>query len=361
MKIRYTRGEHIPALDSIRGLAVLLVILFHCYPHNITKIGWIGVDIFFVLSGFLITGILLDTKGKANFYKNFIIRRTLRIFPLYYFALLVCLVIIPAFWPGVMSTDFNFYITNQKWFWLYCQNWLFSLRGFPVDHTLVHFWSLAVEEQFYIFWPLLIMVLNRKQLLYVSILLIAFSAYFKFFLGSRLGFVYPFQYLSTFARMDALLIGAIIAILIRGERAWLEKYAKYFAIISLLIVSIFFIRFRIVFFGELASIYLFIDILAGYLILYMLNTESKFYFLKKFLNASFFRILGKYSYGLYVYHAIILRILENHYYNNLKEHYESSLLAILIIGSITIILSFIISILSFWFIESPLLKLKKYF
>lgn len=158
LSIKYNPKQHISALDSIRGVAVLLVILFHCYPTYITKLGWLGVDLFFVLSGFLITGLLLDAKGKNNYYRNFIVRRTLRIFPLYYFALLLCLVIVPIVFKSLLPPDYGYYTANQLWFWTYTQNWLFSKTGFPENLTLVHFWSLAVEEQFYLFWPLFVRI-----------------------------------------------------------------------------------------------------------------------------------------------------------------------------------------------------------
>lgn len=358
MNLSYQPHKHIPALDSLRGIAVLLVIIFHCFPHNVTKIGWIGVDIFFVLSGFLITGILLDTKGKKNFYLNFIVRRTLRIFPLYYFSLILCLVLIPVFLPGVMSPGFSYYIIHQPWFWLYCQNWLFSLTGFPEDHTLVHFWSLAVEEQFYVFWPFVIMLVNRKWLLPLSLMLIVFSSFFKFYLGQRLGLVSPFEYMATVSRMDALLIGAIIAILIRDKKQWLEKYTKYFAVVSFVIVLAGLAKYRSLHFINLAPLYIFIEILAGCFLLYMLAAKPS---TKSIFDNSVFAFLGKYSYGLYVYHYIIFNILKHHYWDVLKTHVSNAVLAMVVLGLIALLLSLVISLLSFKILESPLLKLKKYF
>src|SRR5690348_15214555 len=115
----YANSRHIPALDGLRGIAVLSVMLYHCFPFLITKLGWAGVDLFFVLSGFLITGILLDSKAKPNYYKNFIVRRVLRIFPLYYFVLALMLLLIPFFFPDFLGAHFTYYTKHQQWFWLY--------------------------------------------------------------------------------------------------------------------------------------------------------------------------------------------------------------------------------------------------
>src|SRR5205823_4429412 len=115
------------ALDGLRAIAVVSVIVFHTRTHGlapaidaVVMTGWVGVDLFFVLSGFLITGILLDAKGGARYFRNFYIRRTLRIFPLYYTVLLCALVVA----PHVLSTDdaTRALVAKQGWLWAYAQN-----------------------------------------------------------------------------------------------------------------------------------------------------------------------------------------------------------------------------------------------
>src|SRR5262245_39580963 len=151
---------HIPALDGLRGIAILLVI-----PHNadvfsnsaawlwpaalLAHAGWIGVQLFFVLSGFLITRNLLDSRAADNYFQSFYWRRVLRIFPLYYLTLIAGLVIAPRlfqFPSGALAS-----LQNQAWLWTFLSNWTQPL-GLEVS-GFSHFWSLAIEEQFYLVWP----------------------------------------------------------------------------------------------------------------------------------------------------------------------------------------------------------------
>ena len=360
MNIEYTPGRHLPALDKLRGLAVLLVIFFHCYPHTVTKFGWVGVDLFFVLSGFLITGILLDSKASKKYYINFIARRTLRIFPLYYFALLVCLIIIPRFLPFLIDDKYDYYINNQVYFWTYSQNWLFSKTGFPENLTLVHFWSLAVEEQFYLFWPLFVKIFNTRNLLKFTILLIAFSVLFRSYIGQEIGFISPYEYMATLSRMDGLLIGAVIAILIRKRKHWLEKYTKYFFVTSLSMVVAGIIYKRSLLFINLSSIFIFIDILAGCLLVHMLCIKKED-IIQKILNQKIFIFLGKYSYGLYVYHYILFMFFDENLKSIINKYINNDLLTFILAGSTIFLFSVGISVLSFKLIEMPFLKMKKIF
>ena len=359
LNIEYSSKKHIPALDSVRGLAVLLIMLFHCFNYVVFKFGWIGVDLFFVLSGFLITGILLDSKATANCYKNFIVRRILRIFPLYYFILLFCLVVVPLIWPKLFGNGFEYYIHHQSWFWLYMQNWLYSKTGFPDNHTLVHLWSLAVEEQFYIFWPLVVRIFNTKKLFAVCLIIIIFSLIFRFYIGVKMGLIHPFQYMATLSRMDALITGAIIAILIRKRPAWLEKYTVPVFIISLIILGASMLYLRAVLFLRLAPVYTFIDILSGCLLIFMLS-KRKFLILRP-LHHSVFSFLGKYSYGLYVYHYILYNVFEYSVLPKLITVIEKKEIALLGIGIVVFFISIPISMLSYNYLEKPFLKLKRFF
>ncbi|PJJ76593.1 peptidoglycan/LPS O-acetylase OafA/YrhL [Thermoflavifilum aggregans] len=353
---------HIPALDGLRGMAILLVLLYHCFPFFITKLGWTGVDLFFVLSGFLITGILLDTKHEKGYYKNFIIRRILRIFPLYYLVLCVLFIFIPLFGlDQVRGHQFGFYQNHQKWFWLYMQNWLYSLQGFPSNHALVHFWSLAVEEQFYIFWPFLIWLIPRRWIPATILILIAFGILFRLRLGSLIGLGYTYPYLSTLSRMDALLIGGIIAYLIRFKKSFLVQHTKSFFLLSVLgtLISLFIIRSAN--FLNLSPVYTIIDILFGCLLIYSLHTETHVFSL--LFRSPLLGFLGKYSYGIYVYHYLLYQMIGMHFFkiSPVNGIPETNLMNKLTFGIAITGLSIGISWISYHVWEKPFLSLKKYF
>ena len=145
--------ERIPELDGLRGLAVLMVMAYHAFAYEmvreqwgglaralvwVTNLGWLGVDLFFVLSGFLITGVLLRTRQDARYLSNFYWRRALRILPLYFFVLLVI---------GLFYAHAGQFVLLSA---LFLVNWA-SLFGVPLIYGPL--WSLAVEEHFYLFWP----------------------------------------------------------------------------------------------------------------------------------------------------------------------------------------------------------------
>src|SRR6185369_11722869 len=144
---------HLLQLDGLRGVAILLVMVYHfCLPHpgfhghssgfllQWAQGGWMGVDLFFVLSGFLITGILVETREQRHYFRNFLARRFLRIWPLYYLSLLLLVVLVPM----AMSTtppELQSMREEQAWFWLYGANWLFALEGGFSRTSGGYFWS----------------------------------------------------------------------------------------------------------------------------------------------------------------------------------------------------------------------------
>ena len=169
--------SRVPALDGLRGIAVLLVLIHHFsgipaaglgVPTGFYRewlrfatIGWAGVDLFFVLSGFLITSILYDAKGPAlAFFKNFYARRALRIFPVYYVLVVFMLFLLPWIIPGEEAASAKLR-DNQLWLWFYLRN-IQSLADFQsligTGHLVGHLWSLAVEEQFYLVWPMVVLL-----------------------------------------------------------------------------------------------------------------------------------------------------------------------------------------------------------
>ncbi|MCL6524164.1 MAG: acyltransferase [Thermoflavifilum sp.] len=354
--------SHIPALDGLRGMAILLVLLYHCFPFLITRLGWVGVDLFFVLSGFLITGILLDTKYSKGYYKNFIVRRVLRIFPLYYLVLCILFIFIPLVGlEKIRGQNFIFYSHHQQWFWLYMQNWLFSIKGFPENHSLVHFWSLAVEEQFYIFWPIIIYILPRRFFLLVTTSLIIFSILFRLKLGQFWSLNYTYPYLSTLSRMDALLVGGIIAYLIRYQKSILEKTIPFIMVLAVCgsIMGIFIIKSAS--FLRLYPIYTLFDISFACMLVYSLTIKKNLCTIV--FQSSALQFLGKYSYGIYVYHYILYEMVAMHFFkvNTTNGIPEINYIQILILGICIVLISIGISWISYRFWEKPFLGMKKYF
>lgn len=224
-------GNHVPELDGLRAIAILLVIVFHCrtvaqagngaeqFYLSMADAGWIGVDLFFVLSGYLITGILLDTVGTANYFRSFYIRRVLRIFPLYYAALAVYAVAAHGFGIERLAPPS---IGAEVAHWFYVQNWL-PLLDVPWTRPLAHFWSLGIEEQFYLFWPALVLMFARQgraeQLCLGTIAFaLAMRAIFSWAGESEAG------NFATVTRLDTLAIGGYIACLLRRrERSGINQ------------------------------------------------------------------------------------------------------------------------------------------
>jgi peptidoglycan/LPS O-acetylase OafA/YrhL len=210
-------GGRAPALDGVRGLACLMVLLHHTGRPGAASLGarlfnrmsaggWAGVDLFFVLSGFLITSLLLDARARPGGLPRFWARRALRILPLAYVYLAV--VLHSPWWRG--EAWYAGVYRSQAWFWLYANNWLALFRP-GMDHGLLgHYWSLAIEEQFYLLWPLAVFCLSASRLQTVCLAAVGASL-----VGHVLGValhVSPDILLSlTPARMDGLLLGAWIA------------------------------------------------------------------------------------------------------------------------------------------------------
>lgn len=347
MKLNYYKN-----LDGLRAIAALMVIIFHFLASfsydskiflslkKISIFGQTGVDLFFVLSGFLITRILLKTKKGNNYFLNFYSRRTLRIFPLYYFFLVLFYLIVP-FLTNVPSFSFG----EQLYFYTYLQNIsvTFNLGG-KGPH---HYWSLAVEEHFYLFWPLFIYFLNKKFIKYVVLGIVFLTILLRIIMVSNEYGVFYF----TFTRFDSLAIGALLALLELKSFFTVANRKKFVFGISvffvLLIIWAFAINNHLI---KETFKYLIYSCLYFFVIAYILSLDKSSY-LNKFLTSKILQFLGKISYGLYVYHPLVLIIMHKY----LVTGY------LLFDFIVLIIFTVIISHFSFVFFESKFIKLKKYF
>jgi peptidoglycan/LPS O-acetylase OafA/YrhL len=311
---------HLPVLDGLRGIAILAVIVYHYafelqHGHGIGGAiyellhqGRHGVDLFFVLSGFLITGILLDSRDSPRYFSTFYARRTLRIFPLYYGVLYVVLVLLPMLVPPLPLAQEV--IHQQGWLWAYGTNILMSWRDqvfFNAEHfNLAHFWSLAVEEQFYLVWPLLVLALSRRALAGVCIALVPLALATRWFFVAHTD-MGSAAYFFTVCRVDALALGALIATLARGSGglAALRRPALWIVpICALLWLAL------LPSTGgkhwEFSShfIYTPIGLFCGGIVCLALNAPPASA-TAQFLSTAPLRFFGKYSYGLYVFHFLL--------------------------------------------------------
>ena len=231
------RNQHFATIDGLRGVAILLVCIYHyglTYARDGVfggmlvaswlQMGWMGVDLFFVISGFLITSILLETREDTHYFRNFIVRRTLRIWPLYYLSLFFLIVVAPAVLQPVPD-DLLRLSDKQWWFWTYTANWLFALEGGFNQTPCGYYWSLAVEEQFYLLWPLVVWKTPEPRLRGVCVAMFAGSLGLRLALAAR-GVPEGSLYTMTFTHIEAVAGGALLALLAR-DPAWTARIVRW--------------------------------------------------------------------------------------------------------------------------------------
>jgi peptidoglycan/LPS O-acetylase OafA/YrhL len=364
-------STHIPALDGLRGLAILLVLLFHFTSDGggstwvgvitrwVSRLGWCGVDLFFVLSGFLITGILFDAKGSAHYFRNFYMRRVLRIFPLYYGALLVIFVIIPI-WRPMNGPQDQRLMQNQHWLWIYAANIPQAITNdWPLETSWVklnHFWSLAIEEHFYLVWPAIVFAFGRKTLMricagcIVVALLLRILVYFYWNDTAA--------YVLTPCRMDELAMGAMVALAARGPGgiAALLRPARWAAaILFVLLFAIWLLRM------EDLNYTVALTVLAAFFAALLVVAVAGAVASRVFSN-TVLRFFGKYSYGIYVFHWILSPIIERYFsYQRLGHATGSNFVGVALAMMIAISLSTLVAVLSWHLYEKHFLKLKRFF
>jgi peptidoglycan/LPS O-acetylase OafA/YrhL len=323
-------SNRIPALDGVRGLAILLVMLHHFTLNfaaeawlpklglRVLGAGWFGVDLFFVLSGFLITGILYDAKNSPVYFRSFYMRRVLRIFPLYYGVLLLVFVGAPLFSSPAILADSGEAFSNQAWLWSYGTNILIAWRKSWIFDSgwlqLGHFWSLAVEEQFYMVWPFVVLWCTRRTLVKVCLAVGAFALAIRVLLHLFDGHYAPIYVLSP-CRMDALAAGALLALLARAEnglQSLLRPSIMAAAIAGCFLLGVFVKRRQLLTTDPAVYTlgYSALAIILAAFLLHVLTTQPHS-LCGRIWGCSGLRFLGKYSYGLYVFHPPIQAFLWN--------------------------------------------------
>lgn len=369
----HTARGYIPALDGLRGVAILLVIASHYLGAHwrTATIGWTGVSLFFVLSGFLITSILLDEKNKPHYFRNFYARRTLRIFPLYYLVLTLVFVVAPLI-PALNTEAYREVASRQAWVWTYTMNLYASFYSeigqnpFAGDWLeMLHFWSLAVEEQFYLVWPLVVLFTTRRQLLGVCVVCILGAWGLRIYFAQEQLNTAP--YFFTLCRVDDLAIGALIAAVAR-EKDGLEKlrsYAPWLTIIALWVLLGVTADQRH-FFQLEATVqryaYTAFGVLYGCLLIFALSAPASNWY-RRAMEFAPLRSYGKYSYAIYIFHWALSVLLFEHIapLGKLTEMSGSENAAL--VGRVVIVAaaSWVIAFLSWHAYEKHFLKLKHRF
>jgi peptidoglycan/LPS O-acetylase OafA/YrhL len=374
-------ARHIAALDGLRGIAVLAVLVFHfswAFPDTtpllsaVRKVfwsGWIGVDLFFVLSGYLITrGLVKDSQySVSKRLKLFWARRAFRIFPLYYIVLIAGTVACFALGqrehvPGVG-------------YWLYFQNYTLAFDPMPLRWT-AHFWSLAIEEQFYFVWPLFVLFIARQKRPPLALLLLVASAIARTVLILVLPKLLHWDaeqtaklvYRATPTHMDGLLVGALLAMLEADpEHTWnlfVARFAKpifYGSFVLFLAMTLWTRGF---------NDYDRRVMIAGYPLIAVLFSASvhlaangKFApAVQGLLSRGVFAACGKVSYGMYIFHWVFVAL-----YAPAQESFVATVspnlgaLVSLALIAAGMVLTYGLAVLSFKFVEAPFLTLKEKF
>jgi peptidoglycan/LPS O-acetylase OafA/YrhL len=366
----YTR--HMPALDGVRALAVLGVASHHLFVgawgnavtrafHQAFIFGAAGVDLFFVLSGFLITGILFDSLGERRYFRKFYARRALRIFPLYYAALLVFAV----YWHYYgapeprLTLSFALYLQNTHWL----TGPIYTLPELP----LLHFWSLAIEEQFYLVWPLLVfLIASRRKLLGVCAAALVLCPLLRLLLTTH-GFTYDFMHTNTLCRADSLLAGAALALLLRGPaRERVLRLAPWIALAGALgVVAINFAALLPRATHEWLSYC--VQRTANYTTLAVMFTGFTALALRggglaRLCSIAPLRWLGRYSYGIYVFHVPLFLYFRGPVRDFLFSHGigNHGVVVVLTAGAV-FALTCLCAYASYQLFERRFLRLKRYF
>jgi len=369
------RGRHVPALDGVRGLAILLVLLHHFVAQTtatnrfeaavnwLCSYGSLGVDLFFLLSGFLITGILYDSRAEPRYLRTFYVRRVLRIFPLYYGVLIVVFFVGPAI-PGLQDSEFARLRQHQAWAWLYLVNVYLATHGGWVLSYIEHFWSLAVEEHFYLGWPLVVRAFAgaRRTLLVLSLSVAAASFCGRVVAAGAdvdpvaITVLTPFQ-------LDALLLGAFFAVYVRqpgGAQAARRTIVPMVLIGAVVLVAQFGLH-HLADFGPSAIRALrggaFHVLLAALLVHAV--TAPAWSLATRVFCSRWMMLLGKYSYGLYVYHHFVSYYCTRHGTEFvLASAVGSHTAAVAIQAAAGMVLSLVMAWLSYEFFERYFLQLK---
>lgn len=312
-----------PALDGLRGIAIILVLFHHLtilapaseldrFMIQIPLIGWSGVDLFFILSGFLITGILIDARGSDRYFSSFYARRTLRIFPLYYLIVFLSLVVLPRFpaWHDLLAGSGA--PREQLPYWLYLTNFAVAARDRLLHGVLDVAWSLAIEEQFYLVWAAIVWLCPARVLGVLCAAMIVAAPLARTWALAQ-GAEPIDVYVLTPYRADALAVGALLAWTTR--RGWLAGQGRTALVSAAVALSgVIFVCWMD---GESwwwgpamqRAGYSLLALASGGMLVAALMLPPE-HLWPRMLSAGWLRAFGKYSYCLYLIHLPVRRVVQ---------------------------------------------------
>jgi peptidoglycan/LPS O-acetylase OafA/YrhL len=367
-----------PALDGLRGSAVLAVLVCHyssLLPQSpavgTLELGWAGVDLFFVISGFLITGILFDAKGSAHFFRNFYARRTLRIVPLYYGSLAVTLLVMLALRFTSVSPRGGL---EQLWaaqpsLWTYTANyWIPAQKTWsPWAEIVIPLWSLSVEEQFYLLWPLVVFRFSRRALIWICVAVFAGALLVRLGITASGATTWFAIYTMTPTRADALAAGALVALLLRSPNDEAHRRTRTLsnraAVISAVALCFISGGFDPIHHPWLRNfLYTDLAILFAAVLFWSIDAGSLRGIPSRFYSLPVLRTIGGYSYGVYVVHLPLMYLLTAtatrwNRYDPIHPTWPASLALI----AVNVAVTGGVALLSFHFFEKQFLKLKCHF
>jgi peptidoglycan/LPS O-acetylase OafA/YrhL len=354
--------QHLPALDGLRGLAILMVLFWHFYSPAWFP-GWIGVDLFFVLSGYLITAKLIVTAGRPDYYSAFYRRRILRVFPLYYAVLIAFYLSVHFFMKKVNLPAVSFYTTHWLNFFTFTQNWAIIHDNPALAYrSLEQTWSLAIEEQFYLLWPFALALLPKNSCrlhIFIALILLVLMTRIACYLYAPAD--NHLFYFNTFLRLDPILAGAaIFQLQLLHIRIPARLPAYMMTVLGILITAGCILEKNVsgtnIFFQTVG----FTLVALFFACLLYLTTQPSGQNLGRWLQWPFLRYCGRISYGLYLLHYPILFLLDFKIYHRIIAHWpDHPEIAFFSSTTICIALSFLASTISYRYFESYFLRLKR--
>lgn len=339
--------KRIPQLDAVRGLAILAVIFHNAsgkFPslhlEGLFRDGWMGVDLFFALSGFLITGILIDTRQSEGYFKNFYVRRCLRIWPLYYSLLFFMFVIVRSL---SRAEAIKISATASPWwaFPLFLQNFLLPISTNAAGPLAVT-WSLAIEEQFYAVWPVIVRFCSPKLLSRLAVAEMCLSPGLRYYLALHNVDLYT----NVFSRLDGLMAGALLAVLVRSDRFVPSRFLVFAWAALFLAAPLAFVT------EELHArwvVFSLTAIASAAFIYISLYSSQKW--LQRVMTNRFLTFTGTISYGLYLLHKISFGLAESLHLDKRP----------LLIMPLILVSSYLLALLSWNVLEEPFLRQKRFF